>query len=305
MKLLLSKLPPSQVSYLRHDWILTADISFYINPPGVNSEIACAWGTLANPYGNWAPYVAGANTNSDGRTFVKLGWNPVYLEPATPFRNTAPNFGVEIECEGDNCEGLPCKIDPSTNGVNELTGETTTDGAGGGSFCVVTVPKGEKAHIVVFEKDGSSDDDDTSSTTVPIPTSTVASSSTSSSTSSTASPTTEQTASVTPFLSLDVGISIGMSTSVRYASASPSYTYEPHVFVESGTAALDAPATSAVQTSTSSPSTTQDSDHNSNQKSDQSSDQDTSDQNSDSGATTTTISMLAAILTACAAVLNL
>lgn len=260
----------------------------------MQSEIACAWGTSANPYGNWSPYVVGANTDKDGRTFVKLGWNPIYLEPATPFRDIVPDFGAEIQCEGDNCEGLPCKIDPSSNGVNEITGETTTDGAGGGSFCVVTVPKGEKANIVVWEKDFIGDDDDaSSSTTVAIQTSTSSStsstststSSSSSTTSSTVSTATQQSASNTPFLSLDLGISVGMSTSTRSTSAS--YTYEPHVFIESETAAAVS-ATPAVQTASPTPSATQN-----------------NTDNSDSGAATTTVSLFAVVLGVCAAVLQL
>ncbi|THD00443.1 hypothetical protein EYZ11_000007 [Aspergillus tanneri] len=134
-------------------WVETA-AHFYINPPGYGTEDACVWGTSSNPIGNWSPYVAGANTDSDGSTFLKIGWNPIYLEPATPFRNEVPEFGVEIECEGDGCNGLPCKIDPSVNKVNEMIG-SKGDGAGGASFCVVTVPKGGKAHIVVFDKGGS------------------------------------------------------------------------------------------------------------------------------------------------------
>jgi hypothetical protein len=124
--------------------------SFYINPPGVTTDQACVWGSNASPVGNWAPYVAGANTDATGNTFVKLGWNPVYLEPTTPFRNQMPTWGVEITCSGGNCNGLPCKIDPSQNGVNEMVG-STSNGAGGGAFCVVTVPKGATANFEVFQ----------------------------------------------------------------------------------------------------------------------------------------------------------
>ena len=53
-----------------------------------------------------------------GETFVKLAWNPIYLEPATPFRDEMPTWGVEIVCDGD-CNGLPCAIDPSKHKVNE------------------------------------------------------------------------------------------------------------------------------------------------------------------------------------------
>jgi Beta-glucosidase (SUN family) len=125
-------------------------ISFYINPPGVTTDQACIWGSNTSPVGNWAPYVAGANTDASGNTYVKLGWNPVYLEAATPFRNTMPTWGVEITCSGGNCNGLPCKIDPSQNSVNEMVG-SSSNGAGGGAFCVVTVPKGATATFEVFE----------------------------------------------------------------------------------------------------------------------------------------------------------
>ena len=92
-------------------WCGTA-AHYYINPPGTSVDEACVWGTSSNPFGNWSPYVAGANTDGNGNTFVKLGWNPIYLEPATPFRNTMPNWGVSIECDGSGCNGLPCAIDP-------------------------------------------------------------------------------------------------------------------------------------------------------------------------------------------------
>ena len=134
-------------------WCGTA-AHYYINPPGTSAEEACVWGTSANPWGNWSPYVAGANTDSNGNTFVKLGWNPIYLEQATPFRNTMPSWGVEIQCEGGGCNGLPCAIDPSQNGVNEMVG-SATDGAGGGAFCVVTVPKGVSANFVITGSGGS------------------------------------------------------------------------------------------------------------------------------------------------------
>ncbi|MCJ1239720.1 hypothetical protein MMC14_007718 [Varicellaria rhodocarpa] len=130
-------------------WCSTA-AHFYINPPGVGTDEACVWGTSDNAYGNWSPYVAGANTDDSGNTFVKLGWNPIYLEPATPFRSKMPTWGVEIQCDGQGCNGLPCAIDPDTNGVNEMVG-ANTDGAGGAAFCVVTVPKGVNANFVVFE----------------------------------------------------------------------------------------------------------------------------------------------------------
>ncbi|KAL9608654.1 MAG: hypothetical protein Q9167_006538, partial [Letrouitia subvulpina] len=130
-------------------WAETA-AHYYINPPGVGVEEACVWGTSEKPVGNWSPYVAGANTDKDGNTFVKLAWNPIYLEPATPFRNKMPTWGVEIVCPDGNCQGTPCGIDPEKHQVNEMEGKKT-DGAGGGNFCVVTVPKGGSANFVVFD----------------------------------------------------------------------------------------------------------------------------------------------------------
>jgi len=144
-------------------WCETA-AHYYINPPGITTDVACVWGTNANPWGNWSPYVAGANTDASGNTFIKLGWNPIYLEPATPFRNTMPSWGVEIVCNGAGCNGLPCAIDPTKNGVNEMVG-SSTDGAGGGAFCVVTVPQGVSANFVVTNSGESSSSSSSSSGT--------------------------------------------------------------------------------------------------------------------------------------------
>ncbi|KAL8816095.1 MAG: hypothetical protein Q9223_004835 [Gallowayella weberi] len=130
-------------------WAGTA-AHFYVNPPGVSPEEGCIWGSSEKPHGNWSPYVLGGNTVDTGETYIKLGWNPIYLEPATPFRDVKPNFGVEIVCDGDGCNGLPCAIDPSQHGVNELVGSSSV-GAGGAASCVVTVPKGGSARYVVSE----------------------------------------------------------------------------------------------------------------------------------------------------------
>ena len=78
--------------------------SYYINPPGTGCKEACVWGTKDSPVGNWSPYVAGANVNDNGESFIKLGWNPIYLEEATPFKNEMPNWGVKIECDGAGCK---------------------------------------------------------------------------------------------------------------------------------------------------------------------------------------------------------
>ncbi|KIX03540.1 uncharacterized protein Z518_07093 [Rhinocladiella mackenziei CBS 650.93] len=135
-------------------WCGTA-AHYYINPPGIGTDEACVWGTNANPLGNWSPYVAGANADSSGETFIKLGWNPIYLEPTTPFRNEMPDWGVKIDCPNGGCNGLPCAIDPSQNKVNQMVG-SSSDGAGGGAFCVVTVAKGSSANFVIFKAGGDS-----------------------------------------------------------------------------------------------------------------------------------------------------
>lgn len=93
--------------------------------------------------------------DKNGQTFIKLGWNPIYLEEATPFRNEMPTWGVKIECDGKGCNGLPCEIDPAQNKVNEMVG-SSSNGAGGGAFCVVTVPKDVNANFVVFDGSGGS-----------------------------------------------------------------------------------------------------------------------------------------------------
>lgn len=133
--------------------------SFYVNPPGVSPEDGCVWGTLEKPQGNWAPYVLGGNAVDGGETFIKLGWNPIYLEPATPFRDEKPTFGIEIVCDGDGCNGLPCAINPSKHGVNELVGGGGSSGAGGAVSCVVTVPAGGSARFVIHEVGASGSDE--------------------------------------------------------------------------------------------------------------------------------------------------
>ncbi|KFX96527.1 hypothetical protein O988_05255, partial [Pseudogymnoascus sp. VKM F-3808] len=134
-------------------WASTA-AHYYINPPGVSTEDACVWGDGSKPIGNWSPYVAGANTDASGETFVKIAWNPIYTGEST-FQNDLPKFGVKITCQGGGCNGLPCSIDPSEVKVNGVTSGNSASGAGGGNFCVVTVPKGSKANIETFDVGGS------------------------------------------------------------------------------------------------------------------------------------------------------
>lgn len=126
--------------------------SFYINPPGTGEE-GCIWGDDSSPIGNWSPYVAGANTDGNGQTFVKLGWNPIFEDSS--LMKSLPDFGVKIECPDGGCNGLPCQIDPLDGAglVDSLLGGT---GAGGSNFCVVTVEKGKSANIVAFTAGGGS-----------------------------------------------------------------------------------------------------------------------------------------------------
>lgn len=251
----------------------TTDVSsYYINPPGTGIE-GCLWGTSSNPIGNWAYFVAGANTDSSGNTFVKIGYNPVVQEPATPFRNTPATFGVEITCdEGAGCNGLPCKIDPSVNALNEVTSGESSDGAGGAAFCVVTVPKGQSANIVVFEAGGSdtgssptttsktsSSSSSTSTSTTPTstvaPTTTSHSSTTSTSSSSPTSSTPGSTTTPTPSSSESSDSSDASTTpSTTPKSASASYSYAPHVFAETSASGDSGATATPVGGTSSSPS---------------------------------------------------
>ena len=112
------------------------------------------WGKISEPIGNWSPYVAGANTVSNGDTYVKIAWNPEFTNTPS-LAGTTPSYGLRIECPGGGCNGLPCAIDPSKGGVGGLDSPVGTSGVGGAAFCVVTVPKGGSANIVVFNTDGS------------------------------------------------------------------------------------------------------------------------------------------------------
>ncbi|KUI54846.1 putative secreted beta-glucosidase adg3 [Cytospora mali] len=106
-------------------WDSTAS-HFYINPPGYSTEEACAWGTGLEAIGNWSPYVAGANQDSTGNTYVKIGYNPIYT---SSYYGVKPSFGLKIEF---------------------VSSAESSTGAGGADFCVVTVPEGASANIVVF-----------------------------------------------------------------------------------------------------------------------------------------------------------
>ncbi len=265
-------------------WCATA-AQYYVNAPGVSVEEACIWGTSANPVGNWSPYTAGANTVANGDTYLKIGWNPIYLEPATPFRNVKPEFGIEILCEGGGCNGLPCRIDPSTMGVNDMSAPDVFTGAGGATGCVVTVPSGAKANIVVFDLNG-----DSSSETVSVSTSSASKTSTAAPTSSTEAPSTTSTpagstssaAATSDSASADASSSGADSSSTRGSklSSTINYTYRPHVFTGSAEISM-ASATGTASTATAAAAATTSASHN--------------------GAATTAFSTVSAILGAMAA----
>lgn len=211
-------------------WASTA-AHYYINPPGVSTSDGCQWGSNSQPHGNWAPYVAGGNADSSGQVFLKLGWNPIYLEPATPFRDTMPGWGVEVVCDGAGCNGLPCAIDPSKNKVNEMVGGQG-NGAGGANFCVVTVPKGVKASLVVFSGSADSGSAISASSAASKPSSSSAASPSPSSSSqapasSSAAPTTSAPASSSSSVVASTTSALSISSAAS-SSASASYSYAPH-----------------------------------------------------------------------------
>ncbi|KAG7886523.1 hypothetical protein KL938_000176 [Ogataea parapolymorpha] len=130
-------------------WASTAS-HFYINPPGVSTDEGCQWGSTSNPYGNWSPYVAGFNMDDSGNTFAKIGWNPVYFEDSSPFKNEKPSFGVRLSCNnGDKCNGNTCEINPQKYGLNKVSGsDNVSDGA---AWCVLTATDNSDVTVEVFD----------------------------------------------------------------------------------------------------------------------------------------------------------
>ena len=207
-----------------------ARCSYYVNPPGTGAE-GCVWGTATSPWGNWSPYVAGANTDSTGNTYVKIGLNPIFM--SSGLVSSTPTYGLKIECPSGGCNGLPCSIDPR-NGLSVSSPDAAT-GAGDAAFCVVTVPSGGSAQIIAFSVDGesssgssagslSSESESEGSTSEPSSTqesTTEAPTSTSTSTTPTPTPTSTSTTSTTSSTTSSTSTS---STSTSTTSTSMSKT---------------------------------------------------------------------------------
>ncbi|KAH8894064.1 hypothetical protein GQ53DRAFT_683534 [Thozetella sp. PMI_491] len=224
-------------------WAGTA-AHYYVNAPGVPASEGCVWGTPSKPIGNWSPYVAGANTDSTGETFVKIAWNPEYT--GSDLVNTKPTFGLRIECPNGGCNGLPCSIDPTTDGLG-VNSPVGTVGVGGASFCVVTVPKGSTANIVVFNTDGSTGSSSSAAHSSSSSTSTTSSPSTSTSSSSSAAHTSSSAglSSSTTLSSPPTASLVGAIFHENATSISPgrsSYTGTTTLTSPSSTASDAAPA---------------------------------------------------------------
>ncbi|KAI0012940.1 beta-glucosidase-domain-containing protein [Xylariaceae sp. FL0662B] len=206
-------------------WDSTAS-HFYVNPPGVKSEDGCVWGNPTKPWGNWSPFVAGANTESDGSTFVKVGLNPEWKK--SPLSKTKPNFGLKIECPSGGCKNIPCKVDGTGVDSDEKTTENDSD------FCVVTVPGGAKANIVVYSLDGSEGGAESPSSSSSAP-----QSPTTSSISTTSAPPPSSTSTSSSSSSKEVTTSSPTITSSTGSSPSKSpiisVTFLAGVFQENGT----------------------------------------------------------------------
>ncbi|KAJ6789327.1 hypothetical protein PWT90_01067 [Aphanocladium album] len=201
---------------------------YYINFPGVGRE-GCHWGTDTKAIGNWAAYVAGANTDANGQTFVKLGINPVWQ--ASNLFGSKPDYGVKIECPQGGCNGLPCEIKAGGG----LLSNNAATGAGGADFCVVTVEKGKTAHIVAFDSSGghapvanaaAAEDTSSKSTPSPTPSSTSTHSSTPSSSPSPTPTSTTTTAHTTTSSSHTTTVSIPSSTTSEVPTVKPGIFHE-------------------------------------------------------------------------------
>ncbi|KAI0882746.1 uncharacterized protein GGS22DRAFT_40014 [Annulohypoxylon maeteangense] len=215
---------------------------YYINAPGIDANQGCHWGDESKPIGNWSPFVAGANTVADGSTYVKLGINPVWQ--SSSLSGTKPTFGLKVECPEGGCNGSKCRVDGTG-----VTSDNKASGAGGGDFCVVTVPSGGKANIVVYNLDGSGGDSSSSSSSLIAPPTSLTQAPTSISVSSLTSIPSVTSISSTPSLSTPILTSssahstssnlatTAYSLSSRQTSPTPTPNYGG-VFQENGTSTL-------------------------------------------------------------------
>ncbi|KAI4603255.1 hypothetical protein KJ359_006048 [Pestalotiopsis sp. 9143b] len=240
-------------------WQSTAS-HFYINPPGVDSDTGCHWGDESKPIGNWAPYVAGANTDASGMTFVKVGTNPIWQ--SSDLYGTKPTFGLKIECTSGSCVGLPCSVDGSG-----VTSDLKSTGAGGSDFCVVTVPEGGQANIVVYNLDGSSSGSETTSSVAttsskaqPTTSSTTSTTSTTSSTPTTTSTSSSKTTSTSTSSAVPTTSSAAYSTSLirSTSSSAPKSSASPVVSLVIGGIFQENGTTTASKTGSSSAASTAD-----------------------------------------------
>lgn len=120
---------------------------YYVNPPGKSTEDGCVWGTNDKEVGNWAPYVAGMNSDANGNTFIKIGVNPKHIDD---FSGNTPNFGLRIVCDNpQDCNGMECELNPK-NGYNKAKGPSSGLSLGA-EYCIVTAKNHAKAKIEVFE----------------------------------------------------------------------------------------------------------------------------------------------------------
>lgn len=202
-------------------WDSTA-AHYYINPPGTAGSTGCVWGTEAEPIGNWAPYVAGANTDSTGETFVKIGWNPIFT--GSSLAGTAPTFGIKIECSGSGCNGLPCSIGSDNLADFSVTSDESATGAGDADFCVVTVPSGGSASIVVYNFDGSSSSSSDAGSLLSSAVSSLLATSSSSEVSSTSTSTSSSIESTSSTSTSSIESTTSTSTSTTESSTSTSST---------------------------------------------------------------------------------
>ncbi|KAF4628116.1 hypothetical protein G7Y89_g10031 [Cudoniella acicularis] len=208
-------------------------------PTSVNS-----WTQLAVP---------GANTDGNGNTFAKIGWNPIWT--GSNLAGTPPTFGIKIVCSGSGCNGTPCSIDPSVNGVGGVTSADQASGAGGANFCVVTIPEGSTANIVMFTAGNSGSSGSGSSAAGSSSKASPSSTPTSTSTTS-ASPTPTPTTSSKPPSSTSSSSSSTSTTptpsSTLTSSSSLSQTSSALLTSTSSTAAQSTTFSSSIQSSSTS-----------------------------------------------------